>query len=150
MQSAISGRVGKSTSRGFTLIEVMVVVVILGILAAIIVPRIMGRPEEAKRTKAQVDIKAVEEALNLYKLDNGFYPNTEQGIEALVKKPETAPIPKKWKEGGYLPKVPSDPWGRDYQYLSPGEYGDLDLYSLGADGEPGGEGKDADVESWNL
>ena len=150
MQSAISGRVGKSTSRGFTLIEVMVVVVILGILAAIIVPRIMGRPEEAKRTKAQVDIKAVEEALNLYKLDNGFYPNTEQGIEALVKKPETAPIPKKWKEGGYLPKVPSDPWGRDYQYLSPGEHGDFDLYSLGADGEPGGEGKDADVESWNL
>lgn len=150
MQSAISGRAGKSTSRGFTLIEVMVVVVILGILAAIIVPRIMGRPEEAKRTKAQVDIKAVEEALSLYKLDNGFYPNTEQGIEALVKKPETAPIPKKWKEGGYLPKVPSDPWGRDYQYLSPGEHGDFDLYSLGADGEPGGEGKDADVESWNL
>lgn len=150
MQSGISGRVGKSTSRGFTLIEVMVVVVILGILAAIIVPRIMGRPEEAKRIKAQVDIKAIEEALNMYKLDNGFYPNTEHGVEALVKKPETAPIPKRWKEGGYLSKVPSDPWGGPYQYLSPGEHGDFDLYSLGADGEPGGEGKDADVESWNL
>lgn len=149
MQSSFP-KVRINGSRGFTLIEVMVVVVILGILAAIIVPRIMGRPEEAKRIKAQVDIKALEEALSLYKLDNGFYPNTEQGIEALVKKPETAPIPKKWKEGGYLPKVPSDPWGRDYQYLSPGEHGDFDLYSLGSDGEPGGEGKDADVESWNL
>lgn len=139
-----------NNSRGFTLIEVMIVVVILGILAAIIVPRIMGRPEEAKLTKAQVDIKAIEEALNLYKLDNDFYPNTEQGIEALVTKPETEPIPKKWKEGGYLPKVPSDPWGRPYQYLSPGEHGDFDLYSFGSDGEPGGEGKDADVESWNI
>ncbi|MEK6726302.1 MAG: type II secretion system major pseudopilin GspG [Deltaproteobacteria bacterium] len=137
-------------SRGFTLIEVMVVVVILGILAAIIVPRIMGRPEEAKRTKAAVDIKGVEQALNLYKLDNGMYPNTEQGLEALVNKPETAPVPNKWKEGGYLSKVPLDPWGRPYQYLSPGDHGDFDLYSHGADGEPGGEGKDADVESWNL
>lgn len=137
-------------SRGFTLIEVMVVVVILAILAGIIVPRIMGRPEEAKRTKAQVDIKAIEEALNLYKLDNGSYPTTEQGLDALVKKPETAPIPAKWKEEGYLPKVTKDPWGGDYQYLSPGEHGDFDLSSLGSDGEPGGEGKNADVESWNL
>jgi general secretion pathway protein G len=137
-------------SRGFTLIEVMVVVVILGILAAIIVPRIMGRPEEAKRTKAAVDIKGIEQALNLYKLDNGIYPNTEQGLEALVKKPETTPLPSKWKEGGYLSKVPLDPWGGPYQYLSPGDHGDFDLYSHGADGQPGGEGKNADVESWNL
>ncbi len=140
----------KNGPRGFTLIEVMVVVVILGILAAIIVPRIMGRPEEAKRTKAAVDIKGVEQALNLYKLDNGIYPNTEQGLEALVNKPETTPVPNKWKEGGYLAKVPLDPWGRPYQYLSPGDHGDFDLYSHGADGEPGGEGKNADVESWNL
>lgn len=139
-----------SLQNGFTLIEVMVVVVILGILAAIIVPRIMGRPEEAKRTKAAVDIKGVEQALNLYKLDNGMYPDTEQGLEALVKKPETAPVPNKWKEGGYLSKLPLDPWGRPYQYLSPGDHGDFDLYSHGADGEPGGEGKNADVESWNL
>lgn len=137
-------------SRGFTLIEVMIVVVILGILAAIIVPRIMGRPEEAKRTKAAVDIKGIEQALNLYKLDSGTYPSTEQGLEALVKKPETKPVPGKWKEGGYLAKVPVDPWGRAYLYLSPGDHGDFDLYSHGADGEPGGEGKDADVESWNL
>ena len=143
-------KVKRNDSRGFTLIEVMVVVVILAILAGIIVPRIMGRPEEAKRIKAQVDIKAIEEALNLYKLDNGSYPTTEQGIEALVKRPETSPIPPKWKEGGYLAKVPSDPWGKDYQYLSPGEHGDFDLYSLGSDGQPGGEGKDADVENWNL
>jgi general secretion pathway protein G len=150
LQKKDASRLTPHASRGFTLIEVMVVVVILAILAGIIVPRIMGRPEEAKRIKAQVDIKAIEEALNLYKLDNGSYPITEQGLEALVKKPETAPIPPKWKEGGYLPKAPKDPWGRDYQYLSPGEHGDFDLSSLGADGEPGGEGKDADVESWNL
>lgn len=137
-------------TRGFTLIEIMVVVVILAILAGIIVPRIMGRPEEAKRTKAQVDIKAVEEALNLYKLDSGAYPSTEQGLDALVKKPETKPVPEKWRAEGYLSKLPTDPWGRTYQYLSPGEHGDFDLYSFGADGERGGEGKNADVESWNL
>jgi general secretion pathway protein G len=128
----------------------MVVVAILAILAAIIVPRIMGRPEEAKRTKAQIDIKGIEEALNLYKLDNGIYPTTEQGLEALVKKPDTVPLPLKWKDGGYLSRVPQDPWGRPYRYLSPGEHGDFDVYSFGADGEPGGEGKDADVQSWNL
>ena len=136
------------TNKGFTLIEVMVVVVILAILAAIVVPRIMDRPEEAKRTKATVDIKAVEETLNLYKLDNGFYPTTEQGLDALVKRPETEPIPKKWR--GYLSKLPLDPWARPYEYLSPGEHGDFDIYSFGADGEPGGEGKDRDVENWNL
>lgn len=139
-------RSGSRGSRGFTLIEVMVVVAILAILAAIIVPRIMGRPEEAKRTKAQVDIKAIAGALNLYKLDNGVYPTTDQGLEALVTKPQTPPLPRKWKDGGYLSKVPADPWGRPYQYLSPGQHGDFDLYSLGADGE----GKDAELQSWNL
>ena len=132
--------------RGFTLIEIMVVVVILAVLAGIIVPRIMSRPEEAKKTKAQVDIKGLEGALNLYKLDNGFYPTTEQGLDALVRKPQSAPLPRKWKDGGYLSKVPSDPWGRPYQYLSPGEHRDFDLYSLGADGD----GKDADLQNWNL
>ena len=133
-------------SRGFTLIEVMIVVVILAILAGIIVPRIMGRPEEAKKTKAQVDIKGIEGALNLYKLDNGAYPTTEQGLEALVRKLDIAPLPRRWKEGGYLSRVPSDPWGRPYQYLSPGEHGTFDLYSLG----PEGDGKDADLQSWNM
>jgi general secretion pathway protein G len=136
--------------RGFTLLEVMVVVAILAILATIIVPRILSRPEEAKRTKAQVDIKSLEGALNLYKLDNGFYPTTDQGLDALVRKPDTAPLPRKWREGGYLSRIPQDPWGRPYKYLSPGEHGDVDLYSLGADGEPGGEGKDADVQNWDL
>ena len=149
MKKATSGCT-RLRSGGFTLIEVMVVVVILGVLAAIIVPRIMGRPEEAKRTKAQVDIKAIEGALNLYKLDNGFYPTTEQGLEALVKKPETVPLPRKWKEGGYLARLSNDPWGRPYKYLSPGDHGEFDLYSFGADGEPGGEGKDADVQNWNM
>lgn len=149
MQARLS-KTRTNSSSGFTLIEVMVVVVILGILAAIIVPRIMGRDEEAKRTKAAVDIKGIEQSLNLYKLDNGAYPSTEQGLEALVKKPETAPVPNKWKEGGYLSKVPVDSWGRPYQYLSPGDHGDFDLYSHGADGELGGEGNNADVENWNL
>lgn len=133
-------------ARGFTLIEIMIVVVILAILAGIIVPRIMGRPEEAKRTKAQVDIKGIEGALNLYKLDTGIYPTTEQGLDALVTKPQIAPFPRKWKDGGYLAKVPIDPWGRPYQYLSPGEHGNFDVYSLG----PDGDGKDAELQSWNL
>ena len=150
MMNKATSRLAPHDSRGFTLIEVMVVVAILAILAAIIVPRIMGRPEEAKRTKAQIDIKGIEEALNLYKLDSGVYPTTEQGLEALVKKPDTAPLPLKWKDGGYLSRAPQDPWGRPYLYLSPGEHGDFDVYSFGADGEPGGEGKDADVQSWNL
>ena len=150
MMNEATSRLAPRASRGFTLIEVMVVVAILAILAAIIVPRIMGRPEEAKRIKAQIDIKSIEEALNLYKLDNGVYPTTEQGLEALVKKPDTTPLALKWKDGGYLSRIPQDPWGRPYRYLSPGEHGDFDVYSFGADGEPGGEGKDADVQSWNL
>ena len=135
---------------GFTLIEILVVVVILGILASIIVPKIMKRPEEARRTKAKMDIKAIETALNLYRLDNGVYPSTEQGLDALVTKPTTGIIPKNWKEEGYLDKVPKDPWKNPFVYLSPGLHKEFDLESYGADGVDGGEGKDADVENWNL
>ena len=135
---------------GFTLIEILVVVVILGILASIIVPKIMKRPEEARRTKAKMDIKAIETALNLYRLDNGVYPSTEQGLDALVTKPTTGFIPKNWKEDGYLDKVPKDPWENPFAYLSPGLHKEFDLESYGADGVDGGEGKDADVENWNL
>ncbi|PLX87787.1 MAG: type II secretion system protein GspG [Desulfuromonas sp.] len=137
-------------SRGFTLIEIMVVVVILGILAGIVVPRLLDRPEEARRTKAAVQIKSLEEALGLFKLDNGFYPSTEQGLEGLVSQPETGRIPTKYRAGGYIKKVPLDPWGNPYIYLSPGANGDFDLISYGPDGESGGEGENADIESWNI
>ena len=137
---------------GFTLIEIMVVIVILGILAGLIVPRIMGRPEEAKQLKAQLQIESLETALKLYKLDSGMYPATEQGLQALVEKPDTGAIPGKWREGGYLEKgrLPKDPWGNDFIYLSPGAHGDYDIVSYGADGVPGGEGKNKDINSWEL
>jgi general secretion pathway protein G len=137
---------------GFTLIEIMVVVVILGILAGLIVPRIMSRPEEARRTKAALQIRSIESALKLYKLDNGTYPTTEQGLEALVKKPETGNAPKKWREGGYLEsaKVPKDPWGNPFVYVMPGEHGDFDLSSYARDGQKGGEGDDKDIHNWEL
>jgi len=137
--------------RGFTLIEIMVVVVILGILAAIVVPKLLDRPDQAKVTKAKVDMKGIEEALGMYKLDNGFYPSTEQGLDALVTKPETGRIPAKYPEGAYLKKLPLDPWNTPYVYLSPGLHSkDFDMISYGADGEPGGEGYDADINSWEL
>jgi len=136
--------------QGFTLIEVMVVVVILGILAALVVPNIMSRPEEARLMKVQQDIRAIEAALKLYKLDNYHYPTTEQGLEALVTEPNTPPQPRQWKSGGYLQRVPLDPWGFPYNYLSPGEHGEFDLYSLGADGQPGGNDANADMGNWML
>ncbi len=137
--------------RGFTLIEIMVVVVILGILAAIVVPRLLSRPDEAKVTKAKVDMKSIEESLGLFKLDNGFYPSTEQGLKALVNKPETGRIPAKYSVDGYLKKVPVDPWNKPYLYISPGVHSrDFDMISYGADGEPGGEEFDADINSWEL
>jgi len=138
--------------KGFTLIELMVVVVILGILAGLIVPRLMGRTDEAKQVKAKVDISTIETALKLYKLDNGDYPTTEQGLVALVEKPSIDPLPLKWHEGGYLEKgkTPTDPWGREYLYLSPGLNNDFDIISYGADGIEGGEGKDMDIKSWEL
>jgi len=136
--------------RGFTLIEVMVVVVILGVLAAFVVPRVMSRPEEARMVKAKQDLRAVTSALNLYRLDNFVYPSTEQGLEALVSQPSGAPEPKNWKDGGYLDAVPNDPWGYPYQYLQPGEHGTFDVYSLGADGQLGGDGSSADIGNWQL
>ncbi len=135
---------------GFTLIEVMVVVTILAILAILVVPKIVGRTDDARRTAAVVEIKNLEEALHLYKLDNSFYPTTEQGLEALVTKPSVSPIPERWRSGGYVAKVPKDPWSHPYAYLSPGSHDDFDLVSYGADGERGGEGKDADLENWDL
>jgi general secretion pathway protein G len=140
----------RSRIRGFTLIEIMVVVVILGILAAIVVPRIMDRPDQARIAKAQQDIRALESALNLYRLDNYIYPTTEQGLQALVEQPRISPEPPKWKAGGYVDRLPNDPWGNLYGYLSPGQYGEIDLYSLGADGQAGGEGINADIGNWRL
>lgn len=136
--------------RGFTLIEIMVVVVILGILAGLIVPRLMGRTEQAKRTKARVQMESMETALKLYKLDNGSYPTTEQGLQALVEAPAVGDLAKQWRKGGYLEKgrVPADPWDNDYLYLSPGVHDDFDLISYGKDGQPGGEDDDADINSW--
>jgi len=135
---------------GFTFIEIMVVVAILAILAALVVPRIMGRTDDAKRTAAKVQIRNMEGALQLYKLDNGVYPTTEQGLKALVEKPTVGVIPKNWKVGGYLPKVPDDPWGTPYKYASPSPKGDYEILSLGTDGEPGGDGKNADIANWNI
>jgi general secretion pathway protein G len=142
----------RQKSHGFTLIEVMVVMVILGILAGLIVPRIMGRPEEARRTKAALTLRSLDSALKLYKLDNGVYPSTEQGLEALVNKPETGTVPTGWREGGYLDsiRVPKDPWGHEYVYIMPGENGDYDLSSYARDGEKGGEGDNEDINLWEL
>jgi len=139
-------------NRGFTLIELMVVIVILGVLAGLIIPRIMGRPEEARRMKARVQMESIETALKLYKLDNGSYPTTEQGLQALVEAPAAGELAKQWRKGGYLEKgkVPEDPWDNDYVYLSPGVHGDLDLMSYGKDGEPGGEDENEDINNWET
>lgn len=146
------------SDRGFTFIEIMVVVAILAILAALVVPRIMGRTDDAKRTAAKVQIRNIEGALQLYKLDNGVYPSTEQGLKALVEKPTVGVIPKKWRVDGYLPKLPEDPWQNPYKYLSPSQkrgptgaaLGEYELMSMGTDGEVGGEGINADISNFNL
>lgn len=137
-------------SRGFTLLEVMVVVVILGILAALVVPKIISRPDEARAIAAKQDIASLMQALKLYRLDNQRYPSTEQGLQALVTKPSTSPLPPNWKTGGYVERLVRDPWGNPYQYLNPGVRGEIDVFSMGADGVAGGEGNDADIGSWNL
>ena len=138
----------KSKSQtGFTLIEVMIVVVILGILATVVVQKVIDRPDEARITKAKQDVLTLESALNLYKLDNYVYPTTDEGLDALVHKPASA---RKWKAGGYIARLPKDPWDNPYQYLNPGVHGAIDIYSLGADRQPGGEGIDADIGNWNL
>ena len=142
----------RKNDKGFTLIELMVVIVILGILAGLIVPRIMSRPDEARQTKARIQIESLETTLKLYKLDNGSYPTTEQGLQALVEPPEVGELAKKWREGGYLEKgkVPRDPWGNDYLYLCPGTKGEYDIISYGADGELGGDGKNSDITNWDI
>ncbi|MEK7736220.1 MAG: type II secretion system major pseudopilin GspG [Pseudomonadota bacterium] len=136
--------------RGFTLIEIMVVIVILGILAAMIVPKVMSRPDEARVVAARQDIAALMQALKLYRLDNKRYPTTEQSLQALVTRPAQAPAPDNWKGGGYIERLPLDPWGKSYQYLNPGLHGEIDVFSYGADGAPGGEGFDADIGNWQL
>lgn len=140
----------KALQRGFTLIEIMVVVVIMGILAALVVPKLMGRTDDARVTAARQDIATIMQALKLYKLDNQRYPVTEQGLKALIEKPTTGPEARGWKSGGYLDKLPKDPWGNPYQYLSPGIKGEVDVFSYGADGQAGGTGNDADIGSWEL
>jgi general secretion pathway protein G len=139
-------------NRGFTLIELMVVIIILGVLAMYVAPKIMGRPGEARQVKARLDIQNLETALKLYKLDTGMYPTTDQGLQALVEKPETGNVPKKWKDGGYLEKsrVPKDPWGNEFIYLSPGLKGDFDIISYGLDGVPGGEKENMDINNWEI
>jgi general secretion pathway protein G len=138
----------KKIQKGFTLIEMMVVIVIMGVLASLIVPKIMGRPDEAREVAARQDIASVMQALKLYKLDNQRYPSSDQGLQALVIQPSSAPVPQNWKSSAYLDKVPLDPWGNPYQYLFPGIHDELDVFSFGADGIAGGEGRDADIGSW--
>jgi len=133
-------------ARGFTLIELMVVLVIIGVLAALIVPNVLDRTDDARATAARTDVNNLVQALKLYKLDNQRFPSAEQGLEALVRQPTVGTVPSKWKP--YLDKLPADPWGRPYQYLNPGVNGEIDVFSFGADGQPGGEGKDADIGSW--
>ncbi|MBD3664936.1 type II secretion system major pseudopilin GspG [Sulfitobacter aestuariivivens] len=133
---------------GFSLLELMVVVVILSILALVIVPRVIDRPDQARAARAQSDIAAISSAVNLYRLDNFTYPTTEQGLAALVTQPTTDPAPKNWSANGYMDRVPMDPWGQPYQYLSPGVHGDFDIFSYGADGVAGGSGANADIGSW--
>jgi len=150
MKTMAAPKLPHTAQYGFTLIEVLIVVVILGILAGLIVPRIMDRPDQARVVAAKNDIQAVISALKLYRLDNGTYPSTQQGLEALVKRPETGDVPRNWKPGGYLERLPKDPWGADYQYLNPGVHGEIDVFSFGADRKPGGENYDADIGSWNI
>jgi len=137
-------------ARGFTLIEIMVVIVILGVLAALLVPRVLERPDEARAVAAKSDVAAILQALKLYRLDNQRYPTAEQGLAALVHKPEAPPVPGNYKPAGYLDKLRNDPWGRPYQYLNPGLKGEIDVFSYGADGQPGGSGPDGDIGSWDL
>lgn len=141
-------RMTQARQAGFTLIEILVVVVILGILATVVVPKFMDEPEKARQARARQDVQALVTALNLYKLDNFSYPSTDQGLAALVQKPSGTPEAPNWRGGGYIDRMLKDPWNRDYLYLSPGQRGAIDVYTLGRDGQPGGEGFDADIGNW--
>ncbi len=151
MSSNVQSRFHSRAHRaaGFTLIEVLIVVVILGILAGIVVVNVMDRPDQARVVAARNDIAAITNALKLYRLDNSTYPSAEQGLAALVKKPEGGEVPPNWKPGGYLERLPKDPWGHEYQFLNPGVHGEVDVFCFGRDGRPGGEGVDADIGSWD-
>ncbi len=150
MQKEKVMRRNTNRQQGFTLLELMVVVVILGILAALVVPKIISRPDDARVMAARQDIASMMQALRLYKLDTQQYPSTEQGLQALVERPTGNPVPTNWKNGGYLERLPADPWGTPYRYLNPGLYGEIDVFSLGADGQNGGEENAADIGSWML
>lgn len=145
---ARSMRATPHTQQGFSLIEIMVVVVIMGVLAALIVPNLLDRPDQARATAARQDVGAIMQALKLYRLDNGAYPSNEQGLRALAEKPTTGQVPANWHK--YLERLPNDPWGNPYHYLNPGTNGEIDVFSLGADGKPDGEGTSADIGSWQL
>jgi len=142
----------RTNQHGFTLIEIMVVVVILGILAALVVPKIVSRPEQARLVKAKQDVLAIQDAMDLYKLDNGFYPSTDQGLQALVTPPTAPPVPQNYKSEGYLQRVPMDPWGRPYHYLNPGVHNanGIDIFTYGPSGQPGGTGDNATIGNWNT
>jgi len=142
-------KISSTKQQGFTLIEIIVVVVIIGILATFVAPKFMGKTDTARITKAKSDILSLESALDLYKLDNFTYPTTDQGLDALISKPTSDPEPTNWQKGGYIKKLQKDPWQREYMYLSPGEHGEVDIYSLGADGVEGGEEANADIGNWN-
>ncbi len=148
MSPLAARRPPRRSARGFTLIEIMVVVVIMGILAALVVPRLLDRPDQARAVAARQDISTIMQALKLYRLDNGRYPTSEQGLQALIARPSAGPVSSSWRQT--LERLPQDPWGQPYQYLNPGVNGEIDVFSLGADGSPGGEGADADIGSWNL
>lgn len=148
MLQAFHFRRAAGRQAGFTLIEIMVVVVIMGVLAALLVPRLMGRTDDARILAAKQDIATLMQALKLYRLDNQRYPTTEQGLQALITRPVNGPQPANWKSGGYVDRLNKDPWGNPYQYLSPGTRGEVDIFSYGADGKPGGSGNDADIGSW--